>query len=73
MRGIPLDRLDKIWDEVCATFDLHIDLRPTVVDLVSHSNDAVVCADKKKSEKCDDHNNDNDSDHLWSFLTAQEV
>jgi hypothetical protein len=72
-RCVSLYRLDKIRNEICATFDLHINLRPAVIDLVSHSNDAVIGADKKQCEKCNDHDNDDDCDHLWSFLTAQGV
>ena len=70
---IAFNRLDKIRNEIGATLDLHIDLRPAVIDLVSHSNDAVVGANKKQYKKYDDHDNDDDCDHLWSFLTAQGV
>ena len=42
VRGVALDRLDQVGDEVVAALELHVDLRPGVVDLVPEPDQAVV-------------------------------
>ena len=42
MRGVALDRLDEVRDQVPAPLQLHLDLRPRVVDAVPQPDEAVV-------------------------------
>ena len=44
MFGVAFDGLDEVGDEVAAAFELHVDLRPGVFELVAQPDEAVVHA-----------------------------
>ena len=52
VRGVALDRLDQVRDQVPAPLQLHLDLRPRVVDAVPQPDEAVVeDADRDREER----------------------
>ena len=57
MRGVALDRLHEVRDEIQAALQLHVDLRPGVVHHVAQLHQVVVQADNRN-----DQNNDYDED-----------
>lgn len=72
MSGVALDGFDQIRDEIEATLELHVDLGPSVLDLVSATNQAVVGAD----DDCHDDNHPDDDkekdDHRASVRPRQD-
>ena len=54
---VALDRLDEVRDQVVAPLELHLDLRPRVVDPVALLDEAVVQRDHVDHEQHDDDEN----------------
>jgi hypothetical protein len=48
-------------------------LRPPIIDLVPKLDDAVVGTHDDEDQNHNDNKNDDESDHLWSFLNAEEI
>ena len=51
---VALDRLDQVRDQILAALELHLDLRPGVVDAVAELDEAVVERDQQTDEQHDD-------------------
>ena len=56
--GVTLDGLDQVGDQIVPALELHVDLRPGVLDLVAPADQAVV-----RRDQVDDHQQDDDDDH----------
>ena len=52
--GVAPHRLDEVRDQVPAPLQLHLDLRPRVVDAVPQPDEAVVERDQRQEEQRDD-------------------
>ena len=61
LRGVTLDRLNQVGDQVITTLELHINLEPGVVDPVPTSHQAVV---DNSEEQADKDNDENDPTHI---------
>ena len=51
VRRVALDRLDEVRDQVAAPLELHLDLRPGVVDAVAQPDEPVVERDQEDREE----------------------
>src|SRR5262249_27528856 len=68
VRGVPLDRLHEIGNQVMAPLELHLDLRPGVVDTVTRPDEPVVDPDHPEDEQEDDsHQHEDDPEHCSSL------
>lgn len=68
MRCVALDGLDEVGDEVEPALQLHVDLRPSVVDAIAHAHEVVVHRDERDGENDDDYDDDDGkSAHRGSF------
>ena len=65
MRGIPLDGLDEVADEVMATGELDVDLAPRLLHQVAQLDEAVVDPDGPQDENQDDDDDDDQGDDHW--------
>ncbi len=54
VRGVPLDRLDQVGDQVVATTQLHVDAGPPVVDARAVRDEPVVEHDGAQEHEGDD-------------------
>ena len=63
MRGIALDRLDEVRDEVAAALELDVDVRPSGSHLVSEPDEPVVPDDDEHEEDRDDAESDPQPEH----------
>src|SRR6185312_5575320 len=59
VRGIALDVIDQIRDQVEPTLELHRDIAPGLVRLLIESDQAVEHASQEDDEQYDNHNDDN--------------
>ncbi len=71
VRGVALDRLDQVGDEVVAPLELHADLRPRGVDAVAQLDEPVVARDEPDHEHQDDGDDDDPDDHDWAPALAR--
>jgi hypothetical protein len=53
--------LDDVWNEVMPTFQLNVDLRPCVVNLIAKPNQGVIYADNEQSQQ--DQSGDNNQQY----------
>jgi hypothetical protein len=65
VRGIPLDGLDEVADEVMATGELDVDLTPRLLHQVAQLDEAVVDPDGPQDEQQDDDDDDDQGDDHW--------
>ena len=61
--GVALHGFDEVRDEVEPALELHVDLRPGVVDLVPAPDQTVVHPDEHGNDHQDDHDDDEDAPH----------
>jgi hypothetical protein len=61
MRHVAFGGLDQIGDEVMPSFQLHIDLRELIFEIIAEGNQPIVNANSHATE--DEHNKDGDSDY----------
>lgn len=62
VRCVALDGLDEVGDEVEPALQLHVDLRPRIVDAIAHAHEVVVHADEGNGENNDDYYDDDEGD-----------
>ena len=60
MRGVTLDGLDEVRDQVVAPLELDIDVGPRLLHALTQRDEAVVRADEEQRERGDDDGNDDD-------------
>ena len=65
VRGVALDRLDEVRDQVVATLELNVDLAPCLLHEVAQLDEAVVHADRPEGEQHDD-GDDDELEHVFS-------
>ena len=63
MRGVALDSFDEVRDEIDSSFQLDVDLRPGVADLVASTDQSVVTRDEHNNEYNYDDDHDDYCDH----------
>ncbi len=63
MGRVPLHRLDQVGDQVDPPLQLHVDLRPGVLDPVALLDEAVVDADRDQHDDHDEDEDDPEGDH----------
>lgn len=72
VRRIALDGLDEVGDEVEPALELHVNLRPSVIDTIAHAHKVVVHPDERDGENDDYHDDDDEgngkSAHEGTFL-----
>ena len=61
--GVAAHRLDEVRDQVPPALELHLDLRPRVVDAVPVADEPVVQRDQRDDDQRDDDQQDDDPDH----------
>src|SRR4029450_5200245 len=62
------DRLDQVGDEVVAPLQLHVDLRPGVLDPVALGDQAVVEAQPGEDDDADEEHGDDQPDHDGAMI-----
>jgi hypothetical protein len=60
VRGVALDRLDQVRDEVGTTLELHRDVAPRLVDTHVQRDERVVRCPEVDSDDRDEHDDDDD-------------
>ena len=68
MRGVAFHRFDQIGNKVATSLQLHVDLRPGVVDHIAHFHEVVVQHDRRNNEH-DDNRENNSKYHDFAFQT----
>ena len=69
--GIALDGFDKVRDEIRTLLQLHVDLRPTVLDAVTQGNQAVISGNGPQHNKNNYDDRDNNANiHRQSLPLA---
>ena len=63
VRGVALDRLDEVRDQVVAAAELDVDLGPRVLRAVPQPDEPVVDEDEEEEQRRDDHDDDHQPDH----------
>src|SRR6185503_4652053 len=70
VRGVSLDGLDEVGDEVPAPLQLDVDVRPSFTHALAHRDQAVVEADDKYDDERDDNERDQDLQVVLPFRAA---
>ncbi len=65
-------RLDEVRDEVAATLELDVDVRPAGVRLVAQPDEAVVADHRQHDDEGDDAEDDPEPEHASPSLEALE-
>jgi hypothetical protein len=73
VRGVALDSLDEIRDQIVAALELHIDGAPRLIAAVTCLDETVVRGRKDHGENDDDGDDNNDSDQEESPLETEDV
>jgi len=62
VRGVALDGLDQVGDEVVTAFQLHVDAAPGFLDLVAARDHRVPDQDVDQAAEQDERDDDDDDD-----------
>ena len=63
VRGVGLDRLDQVRDQIDTALELHVDLGPGVLHLVAAADQTVVHEDAEQHQQHDDRNDNQQDSH----------
>jgi len=62
---VALDGLDEVWDQLVPAFEFDIDVRPTLFDVLTQADEAVVGCDEPDHRDQDEHADDDQDYEQW--------